>query len=347
MGLFVDIEKRLGAFRLRVRFEAEEGVTALLGASGCGKSMTLKCIAGIEKPDRGKIILDGVTLFDSEKHLSVKPQERRVGYLFQQYALFPTMTVEENVRCGVRERKDRRERAAEMIERMGLHGLEKRTPRQLSGGQQQRVALARILVNDPELLLLDEPFSALDSHLRSRMEGELRQLLREFRKPVLMVSHDREEVYRLSQRVIVLHDGSVETQGTREEVYRAPGTPAGALLTGCRNVSPVELREDGLLYARDWGIPLRLEGGHHDVGAVGIPMEALRPGPGENETRCRVLEVLENPCSLVLFLRPLTAPEDSTPLVMELPKGEWAAIAAEELTVSLPDAAILRLKGEA
>ena len=191
MSLFVDIQKQLGAFRLDVRFTAENGVTCLLGASGCGKSMTLKCIAGIEKPDKGRIELDGRVLFDSEKHINLPPQQRRVGYLFQNYALFPNMSVRQNILCGLCREKNRaakEHRADEMIALMQLEGLENHKPHQLSGGQQQRVALARILVSDPQLLLLDEPFSALDGHLRDALKIELRDLLHRFGREVLMVT---------------------------------------------------------------------------------------------------------------------------------------------------------------
>lgn len=147
MSLYVDIEKRLGTFHLRAQFEAPDKTMALLGASGCGKSMTLKCIAGIVTPDRGRIVLGDRVLFDSEKHIDLTPQQRRVGYLFQQYALFPTMTVEQNILCGIRsgDRAEKRRVLAEKLRLFRLEGLEKKHPAQLSGGQQQRVALARIL----------------------------------------------------------------------------------------------------------------------------------------------------------------------------------------------------------
>ncbi|MCF0121206.1 MAG: sulfate/molybdate ABC transporter ATP-binding protein, partial [Oscillospiraceae bacterium] len=233
MALYVDIEKRLGAFRLSVKFETGNEVLALFGASGCGKSMTLKCIAGIETPDRGKIILDGRTLFDSEKRINLSPQKRRVGYLFQQYALFPNMTVRQNIAVGVRDKARRDEIVRSLIAAMSLEGTEEKRPAQLSGGQQQRVALARILANEPEVLMLDEPFSALDAHLRFRLEQQMSTVLRSFGKSVLLVSHDREEVYRLSDRIAIMHGGSIEKTGTKEEVFLAPGTRSGALLIGC------------------------------------------------------------------------------------------------------------------
>ena len=206
MSLYVDIEKRLGAFRLQSKFEVADETLALLGASGCGKSMTLKCIAGIVTPDRGRIVLNGRVLFDSEKSIDLTPQQRRVGYLFQQYALFPNMTVEQNILCGIREgrRSEKRALAAEKIRMFRLEGLEKKHPAQLSGGQQQRVALARILCSEPQAILLDEPFSALDSYLKWNLELELSDLLAGFRGPILWVSHDLGECCRNCQKVCVM-----------------------------------------------------------------------------------------------------------------------------------------------
>ena len=169
MSLEVNIEKKLDGFTLRAAFTAGNTSTVLLGASGCGKSMTLRCIAGIVKPDCGRIVLDGRVLFDSAQHIDLPPQQRGVGLLFQNYALFPNMTVEQNIRCGLKAEKDptaRRAACAEMLRAMRLEPLAKRCPAQLSGGQQQRAALARILVGKPRILMLDEPFSALDSYLR-------------------------------------------------------------------------------------------------------------------------------------------------------------------------------------
>ena len=198
MSISVDIEKKLGSFHLRVAFEAENETMALLGASGCGKSMTLRCIAGIVRPDRGRIVLNGRTLFDSEQHIDLPPQQRGVGYLFQQYALFPHMTVEKNVCAGTREgtRAERKAAAQRILRTLGLEELAQRLPANLSGGQQQRVALARILVGKPEILLLDEPFSALDEHIKWKIELELADTLRSFPGGVLFVSHSRDEIFQ-------------------------------------------------------------------------------------------------------------------------------------------------------
>ncbi|MBR6526413.1 MAG: ATP-binding cassette domain-containing protein [Lachnospiraceae bacterium] len=270
MSIFVDIEKNLGSFHLKVKFESGNNTLALLGASGCGKSMTLKCIAGIERPDRGRIVVDGITLFDSENHINLTPQERRVGLMFQNYALFPNMTVLQNIRTGAKREKDkarREEMVAQVMESFGLAPLAGRYPHQLSGGQQQRVALARILVSDPHILLLDEPFSALDSHLRFKLEQEVRSVIRSFGKSVLLVSHDRDEVFRMADRIAVMENGRIDAIGTKKEVFDDPKTRTGAILTGCKNISAAKLRGDGRIDATDWGMELTL-GRNQAVNAI-------------------------------------------------------------------------------
>ena len=347
MSLTVDIEKRFKGFTLRMAFEAGNETLALLGASGCGKSMTLRCVAGVERLDRGRIILDGETLFDSEKQINVSPQERRVGMMFQHYALFPQMTVLQNVRCGARRtlKGARQEKAAlDALAAFDLTDFKDRLPHQLSGGQQQRVALARMLVSEPCILLLDEPFSALDSHLRFRMEQEIRSVIRGFGKTVLLVSHDRDEVFRMADRVAIVNNGRVERIGSRDRVFSDPGTRSGCVLTGCKNVSAIRRMDDHHALALDWGIPLALplkEG----TDALGIRMHSVQPGDGENAYRCRVVEVIENPFSITVMLRPLEAKDPSIPIGWEMEKREWAALRAEELTVHFPVSGILQLKG--
>ena len=344
MALSVDIEKTLGDFHLRVKFEAENRVLALLGASGCGKSMTLKCIAGIERPDRGVITLDGTTLFDSGRGVNLPPQRRRVGYLFQQYALFPNMTVEQNIAVGVRDRRRAREETAEAIAAMRLEGLERKRPHQLSGGQQQRVALARILVNRPEVLLLDEPFSALDSHLRFQLEQELRGAIRRFGKTVLLVSHNRDEVFRLSDEVAIMHDGRIETTGEKKAVFANPRTRNGAILTGCKNVSPIQATGERRARAVDWGVELALPASADGVQYVGIRMHDVRLADAQGEPNaflCRVEETIENPFSCTVLLRPEGA---ASPIGWELDKERWRQIRAERLRVCLPPESMLLLK---
>ena len=225
MSLHVDIKKRLGSFVLESAFEQDGGVLGLLGASGCGKSMTLKCIAGIEKPDEGRIVLDGRVLYDSAARVNLPPQQRQVGYLFQNYALFPNMTVRQNIAVGLHREKDRRKRERELedaIHLFQLNGLENHRPYQLSGGQQQRVALARILVNRPQLLMLDEPFSALDSHLRLRLQMELKERLGAFGRDVLMVTHSRDEAYHMCGRIAVMESGKIKIVKETKELLPTP-----------------------------------------------------------------------------------------------------------------------------
>ncbi len=347
MALTVEIEKKLSGFTLQMAFEAGDETLALLGASGCGKSMTLRCIAGVERPDRGRIVLDDTVLFDSDQRIDLPPQQRHVGLMFQHYALFPQMTVRQNVRCGAKRRLRGAAREAavtEALKAMGIWELADRLPHQLSGGQQQRAALARMLVSEPKILLLDEPFSALDSHLRFRMEEEMRRVIRRFGKTVLLVSHDRDEVYRMADSVAIVNGGRVERIGSRRDVFSDPGTRAGCVLTGCKNISAVRQTGENRVMALDWGIPLTLPL-RPGTDALGIRMHAIEPGDGENAFQCKVTEVVENPFSVTVMLRPVDAPEDAAPLGWEMEKDVWKKLRAEELTVHLPVSGILQLKG--
>ncbi|WP_342994753.1 sulfate/molybdate ABC transporter ATP-binding protein [Parolsenella catena] len=260
MSLSVDIRKRLGDFSLDVSFKAENSAEtlALLGASGCGKSMALKCVAGVERPDEGRIVLNGRVLYDSAARVNVPAQRRRVGYLFQSYALFPAMTVLDNVLVGARgaTRAERLAMAARQIRAFRLEGLEGRRPAELSGGQQQRCALARIMASEPELLLLDEPFSALDGYLRWQLELELADTLRAFPGGVVFVTHSRDEVYRMCDRVCVLTDGRGGRTVPTSELFDAPATLAEALISGCKNVSPAVPVGPETLDCADWGVRL-------------------------------------------------------------------------------------------
>ena len=224
MSIYVNIRKKVGSFQLDVQFEAGHETLALLGDSGCGKSMTLRCIAGVVTPDEGVIRINGETVFDSEHKINLKPQQRRVGYLFQNYALFPNMTVLQNIMAGMEREKGlskarRREQAMEYVSRLRLEGLEGHYPSQLSGGQQQRAALARMLASRPALILLDEPFSALDATLRWEMEQVVRQTINGFDGTALLVTHNRDEVYRLSDKVAVYLNGKINRFGEKWEIF--------------------------------------------------------------------------------------------------------------------------------
>lgn len=346
MALTVDIEKRLGGFSLEVDFETEGEPTALLGASGCGKSMTLKCIAGIERPDRGRVVLNGRVLYDSERRIDLPPQKRRVGYLFQQYALFPNMTVEKNIEAGVRDRKNRREIVEGQLRLFRLGEVRRLRPWQLSGGQQQRVALARILASEPEMLLLDEPFSALDSHLRWELELELMELLKKFGGDVLLVSHRQEEVYRFCRRVSVLAEGRSEPAIPVEELFEKPGTLSAAILSGCRNFSRIERLDSRHGRCLDWGVVLETASPIPENAAFfGIRGQHLAAGKGGgNAVSCRVFRVVEDPEHDILLLRTPGGCEGRSLLQAELPKGDYAAFGApSELFVTVPPERILVL----
>ena len=261
MSLEVNIEKKLDGFTLRAEFSAGDTATALLGASGCGKSMTLRCIAGIVKPDSGRIVLDGQVLFDSEQHIDLPPQQRGAGLLFQNYALFPNMTVEQNILCGLKAEKNRaarQARCAEMLRAMRLEKLARRYPAQLSGGQQQRTALARILVGNPRILMLDEPFSALDSYLREEVEGEVGSLLSGFDGTALLVTHNRDEAYRLCPEMVVLDSGRVLRTGHTRDVFADPRSVTAARLTGCKNILPCTRVDAHTVRLPGWNAPLQL-----------------------------------------------------------------------------------------
>ena len=255
MSLSVHIEKKLGSFSLKVDFETAGERMALLGLSGSGKSMTLKCIAGIETPDGGRIVLDGRVLFDSETHINLPPQKRRVGYLFQNYALFPHMTVLQNLRVGAPKGTD----LQEALVRFRLEGLGHLRPAQLSGGQQQRVALARILLSKPQCLLLDEPFSALDGHLALQMEWELARMLEEFGGESIYVSHNGDEVRRLCDTVCVLDGGNSVEKTAVSTLFSAPQTVAAAHLAGFRNLTEAQRVDVHHVFCPRWGVTLRCE----------------------------------------------------------------------------------------
>lgn len=249
----MDFEKKLEDFHLRVHYEGEASRIGILGASGCGKSMTLRSIAGIEKPDRGLIRLSGRDFFDSSKKINMRPRQRRVGYLFQNYALFPTMTVEQNIMAGVRgSKEEQRKRAQEMVGAFRLQGLEKRRPAELSGGQQQRVALARIMAYRPEALLLDEPFSAMDYFLKEKLRLEMKQVLKEYEGLSILVTHDRDEAYQLCSHLLLMHEGSIIAGGPTKEIFDHPGTVEAARLTGCKNISRIRPLGPHRICALDW-----------------------------------------------------------------------------------------------
>jgi len=272
--LDVRIVKRLPGFALDVEWTAGDGVAVLFGPSGAGKTLTLQCLAGLVRPDEGRIVVDGRVLFDPATGADVPPQRRRVGYVFQGYALFPHLTVAENVAFGLRDlqRGARRRRADEVIARLGLGGLERSRPHELSGGQRQRVALGRALAIEPALLLLDEPLSALDAPLRSALRDELRQTLAEWGTAAVVVTHDFTEAYRLADRIVVYESGRVVQAAPRGELLWQPASETVARIVGVRNVL-----HGTVLKATPDRIQLRWRG--QTLEAVNSPTRAYLPPP--------------------------------------------------------------------
>ena len=333
MSLEVSIEKAFDGFTLRSEFSAGSGTAAILGASGCGKSMTLRCIAGIVRPDKGRIVLDGRTLFDSERHIDLPPQQRGVGLLFQNYALFPNMTVEQNVLCGLKQEKDkavRKKLCAEMLRAMRLEPLAKRFPAELSGGQQQRAALARILVGKPGILMLDEPFSALDSYLREEVEGEVGALLAAFAGTALLVTHNRDEAYRLCPNMIVMDKGRVLRAGTTKEVFADPQSCTVAQLTGCKNILPCTRLDAHTVRLSGWETTLRLTAEVPEgCTAIGVRAHDFTPcaPDAENALPVRVVSSNENPFDWNMIC---AAPGDTARL--------WWKVSKPTLTAPPPEA---------
>ena len=263
MSLDLAIKKRFPGFALDVNLQAGNERVALLGASGCGKSCTLRCIAGIETPDEGRIVVNGVTFFDSEAGINLSPQQRTCALLFQNYQLFPHLTVAQNVAAGMdgrRGRAKREELARRYLAIFGMEAFAERYPGELSGGQQQRVALARMVAAHPPIYLFDEPMSALDAYLKSALEQTLLDIFEVIDATVLYVSHDIDEACRLCERIAVMHDGRIVETGAPRELMAHPRTLAALRLTGCKNTSAARKTAPTVVEALDWGMTF-------DVGA--------------------------------------------------------------------------------
>lgn len=343
MALTVQIAKRLPEFELDVSFKAGSEPVGILGPSGAGKSMLLRCIAGIERPDRGRISLGDRTFFDSERHLHVPARARRIGMLFQSDSLFPHRTVAENVGFGLHRlpTEERAKRIAAWMERAHIQELEHRRPRELSGGEQQRAALARALATEPEALLLDEPLSALDTHLRSQLEAQLQETFAEFRRTVLLVTHNIEEAYRLGEKLMLLARGKVVAFGQKVEIFRHPPTRIAAQLTGCKNFSRARLSSDYEIEALDWGCRLHvgptshvgpkppaflgIRAHHIEFAGVDFPDQPGAPLPAANIFEVWLVRSSETPFRVTLYLRLGQPPNEPAQyhLQAEVYKEKW------------------------
>ncbi len=324
MSLEVNIEKSLGDFRLKASLPVEGGITGVLGASGSGKSMLLRCIAGIEKPDRGSIVLDGRTLFDHGKKINLPPQKRKVGYLFQNYALYPNMSVSKNILCGLHGVKDKKEREARLGEALRMFQLEDvagHMPSGISGGQAQRTALARILVNKPKLLMLDEPFSALDQHLRLRLQIELKEMLAAYDGAILLVTHSRDEAYHMCDKITIADDGVFSPVRETKPLFADPATFAGARITGCKNIARAEKLGEYEVRVPEWNVSFRTAQRVRD-GVKGVAFRAhyLNARTDENRFPVTFEGEMEEPFEWILLLRYEGQSPDSRPIWWRLPK---------------------------
>lgn len=332
-GLAVDVQKQLRGFSLETSFNTAVDTLGLLGASGAGKSMLLRCIAGLETPSWGRIVLNGRVLFDSKEGINLPSRDRRIGFLFQNYALFPHLSVSQNIAFGLQRLPlaQRAKRVNDQITLMQLQGLEHRYPQQLSGGQQQRVALARALAIQPEALLLDEPFSALDTHLRSQLEKQLIETLANYQGVTIFVTHNLEEAYRVCKNLLVLSEGKTAAYGSKENIFEHPATFTVAQLTGCKNFSRAHIVSPQLVEALDWGCTLRvIEPIPSRIAYVGIRAHQLTfPNDSKDNTfPCWVAQTSETPHRMTLYLKLHHPPINVNDyhLQAEVSKEKWVVL---------------------
>ncbi|MEH2230005.1 MAG: molybdate ABC transporter permease subunit [Nostoc sp.] len=334
-GLLVNIEKILPSFDLKVAFTTDEQPLGLLGGSGAGKSMILRCLAGIETPTTGRIVLNDRVLFDSEQGINLPSRDRRIGFLVQNYALFPHMSVAQNIAFGLPKKLSAgsiRVQVEEQLIAMQLQGLGDRYPHQLSGGQQQRVALARALASQPEALLLDEPFSALDTHLRSQLEQQMTETLADYQGVTLFVTHNMEEAYRICPNLLVLEHGRAVHYGSKYDIFQHPATVSVAQLTGCKNFSRAVLQSSQQIEATDWGCTLQvIEPVNSELSHVGIRAHQFiftNDSSQENTFPCWLVRTSETPHRITLFLKLHSAGMNSQDyhLQAEVFKEKWATM---------------------
>jgi molybdate transport system permease protein len=336
-GLFVDIEKQLENFTLSTAFTAQQETLGLLGGSGSGKSMTLRCIAGVETPSRGRIMLNGQILFDSQQRINLPSHRRKVSLVFQNYALFPHMTVAENIGFGLRHlpKAFRSQRVQQQLAIVQLQGLGDRYPHQLSGGQQQRVALARALATEPEVLLLDEPFSALDTYLRAQLEQQLIETLSSYSGVTLFVTHNLEEAYRVCEKLMVMSGGQAIAFDAKHRIFEQPGTVRVAQLTACKNFSRAKAIGSDQIEAIDWGVKLQvMEAIPSGFSDIGIRAHQIQIAPDShhspNSFPCWLAGTSETPHRMTLFLKLNAASQDAHDyhLQAEVFKDKWQSLKA-------------------
>lgn len=335
--LEMNVEKALEHFNLKVELQAGKGAVGLLGASGAGKTMTLRMIAGIVKPDRGRIVLNGRVLFDRATGQNTPAAQRKIGVVFQDYALFPHMTVAANVGFGLSAlpREERQARIHSQLARMHIAELADRYPREISGGQRQRVAIARCMAIEPDALLFDEPFAALDPHLRRQMEEQLRESLADHSGPVIFVTHDMEEAFRFCNDLLVLDTGRVIAGGPKHQLFERPRTVVAARLTGCKNIVPARRIAPDRIAVDVWSCELQTASPVPDkLTHVGLRSHQIVFQPAaetENTFLCWLVSTSEAPHEMTLYLRLHTAPQVGDPphLQADVPKDLWRTLSAQ------------------
>jgi len=337
-GLFIDINKELPEFDLQIALHCVDKSIGILGASGTGKSILLKCIAGMETPSSGRIVINSKVLFDSSKAVNLPSRDRHIGFLFQNYALFPHLTVAQNIAFGLSKGLTAlqiKQKVSEQLHSIELQGFGDRYPHQLSGGQQQRVALARALVSQPDILLLDEPFSALDTHLRSQMERELISVLSTYKGITLFVTHNIDEAYRICQNLLVLDRGQVMSYGEKSDVFDRPTNVETARLTGCKNFSRIEAIAPDFIEAFDWECKLQVNyAGSNSPTHIGIRAHhiAFLDNSVENSLPntlpCWLVRTTETPHRMTLYIKLNAPPEHDWDyhLQAEVFKEKWFVI---------------------
>ena len=329
MSLYVDIEKNLSSFTLKAKFSQDRKILGFLGESGSGKSMTLKCIAGLEVPTRGKIILNNRVIFDSEKNINLSTQERKVGFLFQDYALFPHMSVIQNIELGLSHlpNLERKKISKEYIKRLHIEGLENRYPWQLSGGQQQRVALARALITSPDILLLDEPFSALDNHLRANMERELIEILKDYDGTVVFVTHDIAEAYRVCDKIIVFDGGKASEIREKDLLFKNPLSLAEAKITGCKNISKAKIINKDFIFAKEWNLKLKYQYSSNSINYIAIRSHNIKlfnnkKHNNDNVFNMIIENIVENPFDYTLYIKEVNCNNSNSAINFTILKEE-------------------------
>lgn len=353
-GLEMEAERKLENFALKVDLRSGKGAAGLLGASGAGKSMTLRMIAGVTTPDRGRIVLNGRVLFDSEIKQNVPAAQRRIGVVFQDYALFPHLTVAQNIGFGLHglAEPERRARVEREMAATQISELANRYPREISGGQRQRVAIARCMAINPDALLFDEPFAALDPHLRRQTEEQLRSTLKDFRGAVVFVTHDMEEAFRFCTDLVVLDQGSVIASGPKHQLFENPGTVAAARLTGCKNIVAAVPVAPNRIKVPAWNCELMTATvTDESLTHVGYRSHQFRfadDGQNENVFPCWLVSTNEAPHEMTLYLRLHGAPEpgESAHLQADVPKEVWRKLKtqAQPWSIMLDPARLLLLK---